>query len=225
MKPAFHIFVFMLIVSVNFLGCTGSLIYSPSANLSPQPLKKEQSQVLIGIAEFPETRPHLSVEKTAYGGELTYRYAICDHFTLQVKGWKDLEDESDDDRWGGSFSIIAMLNDSSDFRFGLMPTGAFLFGNGEAGGGGGALPVCFWFTRYTPFNFYTSLAPAIGVRDMGAEKKQWGWGIIMNVGTAVSIKNRLTLNLEISGIKQINEYEDIEDNFVCPSFNVGYIFN
>lgn len=216
--------IIVILLATLFIGCTESLVYSPSMNLPPRPLSGGQSQFLMGGAYFPETRPFRSPEKTAYGWEATFRFALCKHFSMQAKGWKDLSGNFDGERYGISGAVIAMLNDSSNFRYGVMPTGAFLFGGGDMEGGGGGLPICFWFTKYHPFDFYTTITPAFGIKDVSAETKQWGWGILLNAGTAVIIKDCLTINLEFSGIRQVNEYEDRNDYFICPSLNIGYLF-
>lgn len=214
----------LFLLSLFLVGCTESLIYSPSMNLPPRPLKGGQSQFLAGAGYFPETRPFKSPEKTAYGGEATFRFALCEHFSIQAKGWKDFSDNFAAERIGLSGSVIAMLNDSSNFRYGIMPTGALLFGGGELDGGGGGIPICFWFTRYHPIDIYATITPAFGIKDIAAEKKQWGWGVLLNAGTAIIFNDCLTLNLEFSGIKQVNEYEGRKDYFICPSLNIGYFF-
>ncbi|MDH4241221.1 MAG: hypothetical protein OEW48_16810, partial [Phycisphaerae bacterium] len=125
-----------LLVSISLLGCTQSLIYSPFANLPPKPLVQGQTQAQAGVGYFPETRPHKVPNETATGGEASFRFAICDHFTLQGKAWRDLSDNLErENRWGASLSIIAMLNGPSHFRVGLMPTAAFVFGHGDLQGG------------------------------------------------------------------------------------------
>jgi len=212
----------LLLVSISFPGCTQSLIYSPFVNLPPRPLVKKQTHIQAGVGYYPETRPHKAPDKTAAGGEASFRVAICDHFTLQGKAWKDLSDYNAD-RWGASMSNIAMLNGPSDFRLGLMPTAAFAFGLGELQGGGGALRLCLWFTRYDPLDFYASLGPAFGIRGDGSSNRKWGWGVLGNVGAAVLVKDHLSINLELSGIKQVNEYEDKNNYFVCPSVSIGYV--
>jgi hypothetical protein len=223
---AFSLFIFIFISTI---GCPQSLVYSPSANLPPRPLKKGQVQFLSGIGLFPEARPHAVDKKTAIGGEATFRFALSDYFSLQAKGWLDFSDNVDFSRYGFSVSSIIMFNDDkSSYRFGIMPTGAFLFSTGGFGGGldgvGGVLPICLWFPEYKRINFYTSLGPGFGTRKFPAEDNKWGWGILLNMGTSILISNHFTLNLEVSSIVQKNEYENISDFILAPSFNLGFLF-
>ena len=217
----FSLFIFIFIFTT---GCPPSLVYSPSANLPPRPLKKGQVQILSGIGMFPEARPHEVDNKTAIGGEATFRFALSDYITLQAKGWLDFSDNVDFSRYGFSISSIIMFNDDkSSYRIGIMPTGAFLFGSGLEGGGG-VLPICLWFPEYKSTNFYISLGPGFGLRNMSADSNQWGWGILLNTGISILISNHLTLNFEVSGIVQKNEYENVSDFILSPSFNLGLLF-
>jgi hypothetical protein len=214
----FFLFIFIFIFTI---GCPPSLVYSPSANLPPKPLKKGQAQLLGGIGMFPEARPRGVDNKIAIGGEATFRFALSDHFALQAKGWIDFSDNVDFSRYGLSVSSIIMFNDDeSSYRIGIMPTGAFLFGSGLEGGGG-VLPICLWFPEYRDFNFYISLGPGFGLRSV---EDNWGWGILTNLGTSILISDHFTLNLEVSGIFQKNEYENVSDFILSPSFNLGILF-
>jgi hypothetical protein len=214
------LFIFIFIFSI---GCPPSLVYSPSVNLPPRPLNKGQVQFLVGMGMFPEVRPHEVDNKTAIGGEATIRFALSDSFTLQAKGWLDFSNNVDFSRYGFSISNIIMLNDDkSSLRIGIMPTGALLFGSGLEGGGG-VLPICLWLPGYKSANFYVSLGPGFGLRTTG-DNSQWGWGILLNVGTSILISNHLTLNFEVSGILQKNEYENVSDFIISPSFNLGLLF-
>jgi len=73
-KPFFllKLFTFLLFISIiiSTAGCPPSLVYSPSANLPPRPLKKGKVQFLGWIGMFPEARPHDVDSKTAIGGDL-----------------------------------------------------------------------------------------------------------------------------------------------------------
>jgi hypothetical protein len=116
-----------------------------------------------------------------------------------------------------------MFNDDSSFRIGIMPTYALLFGSYGIDGSGGAIQICLWFPRYKSANFYVSIGPGFGRRS-GGDERQGGWGMLFNVGTSVLISNKLTLNFEVSGILQNNEYENVSDFILAPSLNLGLIF-
>jgi len=213
-----------IIIIVLIAGCTRSLVYSPSMNLPPQPLKQKEAQVLGGVGFFPETRPHLVEHKSAFGTEGTFRLAFCDHITLQGKYWHDLSDNLDDNRYGLSFSMIAAFADSTSLRFGLIPTAAFASGNGDFQGGGGGMFLALWYSGFSPITIYGTLGPAFGIRVTDEEESKWGWGLLINTGIAALIKKHLTINVELAGIKQENKYDHKTEYFLCPSINIGYLF-
>ncbi|MEE9442731.1 MAG: hypothetical protein V3V99_08695 [candidate division Zixibacteria bacterium] len=221
-----QILSFLIIVSsLISMGCTSSLVYSPTINLPVRPMTQKQAQFLGGVGYFPETRPEVTKEKTAFGGEATFRMALCDHYSLQFKGWKDLSENRRDDRFGFSFGTMAIVKNSPNYKLSISPTAALVFGDGSLEGGGAGMPFSFWFTKFNSVNLYASVNPVFGVRAQVREKREWGWGIITNIGTSILVKNHLTINLELSSVKQVNVYEDKRNNFLCPSVNIGYLFH
>lgn len=225
-----NLFIFALGVFIFIFatGCPPSMVYSPSVNLPPRPLKSGQGQFLAGFGMFPEARPHEVGGNTAFGGEATLRFALSDYLSFQTKGWLDLSSNVDFTRYGFSVSTIILFNsDRSSYRIGIMPTGAFLLssqGFGGFEGGGAVLPICLWFPDYKELSFYVALGPGFGTRNYPVEDDQWGWGILLNVGTSISLSDHFTMNLEVSGIFQNNEYENLSDFIVAPSLNLGILF-
>ena len=207
-----------------FSGCVPSLVYSPSINLPPKPLEKEEVQILGGVGYFPETRTDRVTSKMAFGGETTIRYGFSNSYSMQIEGWYDFSNNVEDGRWGLSLAGIIVFNDSSNYRFGLMPIFAAAFADNSIEGGGCYIPITFWFNHLDPVNFYTAVGPVVGIRDITDENNQWGWGIIMNAGCGILFNNNITLNLEFAFIKQVNEYSSRRDYFFSPSINIGYIF-
>jgi len=207
-----------------FSGCVPSVVYSPSINLPPKPLEKEEVQILGGVGYFPETRTDRVTSKMAFGGETTIRYGFSNSYSMQIEGWYDFSNNVEDGRWGLSLAGIIVFNDSSNYRFGLMPIFAAAFADNSIEGGGCYIPLTMWFNHLDPVNFYTAVGPVVGIRDITDENNQWGWGIIMNAGCGILFNNNITLNLEFAFIKQVNEYSSIRDYFFSPSINIGYIF-
>src|SRR3989337_4208604 len=107
--------------------CVPSLVYSPSINLPPKPLGKDETQILGGVGYFPETRPDRVPSKMAFGGEATIRHAFSNSFSLQLEGWYDFSNNVEDGRGGLSLASNIVFNDSSNYRFGLMPIFASAF--------------------------------------------------------------------------------------------------
>lgn len=213
----------MLLTSV-LTGCVPSLVYSPSINLPPRPLEKEDVQILGGVGYFPETQPDRVNKKMAFGGETTVRYAFGNSYSMQMEGWYDFTNNADKGRWGLSLAGIFVLNDSSNYRFGLMPIFATVIADNSVEGGGCYIPVTLWINHLDPINFYAAAGPVIGIRDISDDNNQWGWGIIINAGCGFYFYDKITMNIEFSFIKQVNEYKNIQDYFLSPSINIGYIF-
>lgn len=222
-KARIKLIVIFFILST-FFSCVPSLVYSPSINLPPKPLEKDETQILGGVGYFPETRPDRVTSKMAFGGEATIRHAFSNSFSLQLESWYDFSNNVEDGRWGLSLASNIVFNDSSNFRFGLMPIFAAAFADNSMEGGGCYFPITFWFNHFDPVNFYAAVGPMVGIRDITAENNQWGWGIIMNAGCGILFENNITLNLEFAFIKQVNEYNSRTDYFFSPSINIGYIF-
>lgn len=222
-KTKIHLFL-LLLLTLLVNSCVPSLVYSPSINLPPKPLQKEEVQILGGVGYFPESLPDKTPTKMAFGGEATIRYGFSNSYSMQMKGWYDFSDNVEAKRWGLSIASIIVFNDSSNYRFGLMPNLAMVFADNSLEGGGGSLPLTFWFNKYDPLNIYLGLGPIVGLRDVTNELNQWGWGIMLNAGIGVLIENSFTLNLEFAMIKQVNEHNGKKDYFFSPSLNVGYIF-
>ena len=216
--------IFLLLLLFSVVGCVPSLVYSPSLNLPPKPLQKGKTQILGGAALFPETRPDMVSNKLALGGESTIRFALRKNFSLQFETWFDLSNNLDQTRWGLSSACIIVFNDSSAYRFGLMPVGAVCFDGASIEGGGGYIPLTLWINNLEPMFIYVALGPAIGLRDLSEGKNQWGWGIIVNAGFGILIDDEWTINLEFAGIRQVSEFNDRIDYFFSPSLNVGYLF-
>lgn len=216
--------IVIFFILLTFISCVPSLVYSPSINLPPKPLDKDETQILGGVGYFPETRPDKVPSKMAFGGEATIRHAFAKSFSLQLESWFDFSNNVEDSRWGLSLASIIVFNDSSNYRFGLMPIVAAAFDNNSIEGGGCYIPIALWLNHLDPINFYAAVGPAVGIRDITEENNQWGWGIIMNAGCGILFDNNITLNLEFSFIKQVNEFNSRSDYFLSPSLNIGYIF-
>jgi hypothetical protein len=216
--------IILLVLLLSLFGCVPSLVYSPSVNLPPRPLQKEKTQVIGGAGLFPETRPDMVPHKLAIGSEATLRHAFSDRFSLQFETWIDLSNNVEQFRWGLSSAGIIALNDSSDYRIGIMPVGAICLDGQSIEGGGIFIPATLWINNLDPFFIYAATGPAIGLRDLSEGKNQWGWGIITNIGFGILINNEWTINLEFAGIRQASEFNHRTDDFFSPSLNVGYIF-
>jgi hypothetical protein len=205
-------------------GCTPSMIYSPSINLPPEPLKEKQVQVFGGVVQMPEARPNRAPEKTAKGMEFTARVGAADWLTLQAKFWKDISENFDAaDRFGVSVStIVAQTGDLGGFRVGLMPTATFLGAGDGWYGGGGTLPLCVWLPNLSVLHPYAAVGPGFGLHN--TRDDEYGFLIVENWGCAALLAKHLTVNAEISLVNTFNYYDRRHDNFVTWSVNGGFLF-
>jgi hypothetical protein len=216
--------IVLIFLNILFCSCVPSLVYSPSLNLPAKPLIEDEVQILGGVGYLPETRPDRTDPKMIVGGEASLRYGISNSVTAQIKGWKDISYSISEVRYGFSISAVTVLNDSSDFRFGIFPTAAIVLAENDIEGGGGTIPFCLWYSKFYPLSFYSAFGPVIGIRDLTNNNNEWGWGLIFNIGASMTIEDHFTFNLELATIKQVSEYDGYKSYFLCPSLNIGYIF-
>lgn len=221
-KPA-AVSSLLLAAALLFAGCTPSVVYSPSINLPPEPLKQKQVQMFAGVVEMPEARPHKMPERTARGVEATARVGAFDWMTLQAKFWQDISDNFDVQRYGVSVStILAHTRDFGGVRVGTMPTAVFLCDETEWLGVGGTLPLCAWLPDVGVLHPYAALGPGIGFYDTRDDK--WGWLMIENYGCAALLLKHFTINAELSLVQTFNRYDKRNDSFVTWSINGGFLF-
>jgi hypothetical protein len=196
-----------------------SAIYSPTANLPPEPQKKGTLQLLGSYGTLPEARPHKMKEDTAEAYDLALRISVTDWFTFQGKMWKDL---SDVNRARGGYSLAGLFilkRDYHGFDFGIMPTGVIVGARDQDLGGGGILPLCVWFPNIGKAYPYATIGYGYGAYDINGED---GWVIISNLGAAHKLTDHITLNLELSMIRAHNNFEELTDYFIVPSINIGF---
>lgn len=207
-------------------GCASSLVYNPSVNLPARPLHKEQGEALLNLSILPETRPHMTENDVAAGGAFTFRYGFSNTLTLGASGWADLRDMADGVFRGGfgAEGIIALNDEKSRPRFALMPRGAALFDGSSVEGGGFAFPVALWLPTSGIFTTYAAIGPAIGFRDLSADRAEWGYGMIGNLGSAIQLAQSLRANVEIVGVIQVNRYDNITHGIFAPSIGLGWSF-
>jgi hypothetical protein len=205
-------------------GCTPSMVYSPSVNLPPEPLKAKQVQILGGVVEMPEVRPGSVPEKTARGVEFTARVGAADWLMIQAKAWKDISDNIPDaERYGVSVStILAERRDLGGFRVGLMPSVVFVCDEMDWYGAGATLPLCVWLPDLSVLHPYAALGPGYGAHD--TKNNEWGWCMIGNCGCAAVFARHFVVNAELSTVQAFNKYDKRNDSFLAWSVNGGLLF-
>ncbi|HYF01918.1 MAG TPA: hypothetical protein VEC36_00970, partial [Patescibacteria group bacterium] len=116
----------------------------------------------------------------------------------------------------GSFHLPA----SNGYRFAIIPTVAYLSAGNEFPAQGASVAFATWFPKLGVITPYTAVGPAIGFRN----SNEWGYGAIVNLGAAMEIFTNITLNAEVAGIVQVNQYDNITHGVVSPSVSLGWTF-
>lgn len=220
----------ILAIMISLSSCTSSLLYNPAVNLPKEPLKKGEGQAMAGIGALGETRPHKADANIIAGQELLLRYGFSDHFTLQARYWGnfinwDWPEHSQRLRTGFAISSIILLNDPYDeWKFGLMPQLAFLFGGYDNDGRGGALSAAVWFPNTGIFYPYIASGPAFGYATNDYDGNEYGYGWITNLGTAIRLSKYFDVNVEFTGALQYNKYDDVTNFIPAPGVSITYNF-
>jgi hypothetical protein len=222
---------------VSLSSCATSLIYSPSLGLTKEPLKKGEIDLNGGLLLLPETRPSAVGRNTVLGGEGHIAYGFTNTFALQFKGWADLQIN----RQRSGFSLAGIktvdVTDKSTLLF-MPKVGGALSGN-SIDGFGVELPVILQFKENANTSFFIGLGGAFGFRGFyklnknGAfstgitgENNQYpfGFGALIHSGLIYKLTNNLRLNVELSGIYQLNTFDKQSHFLFAPSFSIGYVF-
>jgi hypothetical protein len=205
-------------------GCASSLVYSPSLDLSPTPLKQNQGQLMAAVEMLPETRPAEVRRYATIGLDGTLKYGFSDRLSLQAKNWYDVRRQNGYVRSGISISATYLLSDRSEGNtmFALMPTVAFLFNGKSEDGEGIAFPVVVWLPSSETMHLYAGLGPAFGGSTFFDHID--GYGLVGNVGVAMNLSRALTLNVELSGGLQVNRSESITHAIASPKASLGWLF-
>ncbi|MBI5215611.1 MAG: hypothetical protein HY960_07635 [Ignavibacteriae bacterium] len=210
-------------------GCAPSFVYSPSLDLPAKSVGKNNIQLNYGFIGLPETRPDDAGQKISWGTQGTARFGFSNSISGQLRIWKDGSDNVAKGRGGLSFGAIFMLNDStSATRIGLGSIEGFVWDEKEVGGGGGMVPVIFWFPPSNHVSVYAAIGPAIGIRNLYASESKkhssWGLGIITNAGVALYGVSVFQINAEMTGIFQLNNYDSVGHLILSPSISLSLNF-
>jgi len=232
MLSRWHLHLVLLLGAIVGAGCAPSLVYNPAVSLPSRPLIKEQGEAIGTLGFLPETRPHQSgtTSHVSGGGALTLRYAFSNRLTLGVSAWSDLQDFFNG-YFRGGFGAEAIFPiagggdpDPNGMKLGLMPRTAVLFDGGSIEGGGFAIPVVLWLPKTDLFATYAALGPALGYRDLSTAPAQWGYGLIGNLGTSITLGSSFRIYAEVAGIVQVNQYDRITHGVFAPSVGLALTF-
>ncbi len=211
--------------------CTSSLVYSPSVALPRKPLEKKEWQLSGGLDLLAETRPASFGRNTIIGAGGLVRYGISDYVSIHGKGWTDiLSDAAGTGRGGVTAGLHVKLQDpNADWRLALAPSATILidnssfYGSWRIEGGGGAFTLTTWFPANGIFRPYAVIGPMIGVRDL--QDNEWGYGLIANLGSNFDLSDHFSINAELAGIIQRNQFDRITHGIIAPSIGLSVYFD
>jgi len=213
----------IILALLSLSSCASSLVYSPSLDLAPNPLKRDNGQIMGGGELLPETRPNYAGHHTTPGLGGSIKYGFSEAFSLQVKSWYDLSQLNGNDRQGYSGSVVAMINDSTaPTRIAVIPTYALLFNGSSIDGRGVSVSLAAWFPASGNLHPYLGFGPAIGWRQLSNGVD--GFGLIANAGAEYNLTPSLTLTGELSGILQIDRTDRSTSVMGSPKISLGWLF-
>jgi len=214
-------------------GCSKSLVYSPSINLTNQPIKEKEVDIQVSAELLPETRPEeLQGNQTTFGLSGQLSYGFSDKFNLTVKGWGDAEGRGSLIRSGYSLNGQFIKTLSERNRIILLPRiGIALNGNDIAGYGLGASMI-YQNSINQKVSWYGGSGLLWGFRYLekdtnseNEEKLPMGFGIVGNLGIGWQISNSIRLNCEANPAYQINTFDGNSQMLLSPTIGIGYTLN
>jgi hypothetical protein len=213
--------------------CSKSYVYSPSINLTNQPIKAKEVDIQGGVELLPETRPgELKGNQTTLGLSGQLSYGFSNRFNLTIKGWADLEGRQSLIRYGYSLNGQFIKTISEGKRVIFLPRIGIALSGSNIGGYGLGTSVVYQNSINQKLSWYGGAGFLWGYRYLDKitnrenEKKiPMGFGIIGNLGIGWQVFSDMRLNCEISPIYQINTFDGNTQILLSPSIGVGFTLN
>lgn len=213
---------------LGIIGCTRSLVYSPSAHLPAEPSLKNDIQLYGGLSMLVETRPHRVNREISGGVDGLIRFGITDRIGIHMKGWQALEKLENKERRGYALGMLIRLGNSSNkWDWGISSQGGVATYGSDIEGTGISLSGVFWAPKVTIIRPYLAFGPIWGRRNSNSDnpdKFEKGWGIITNIGVNTTFSKLFVINGEISAIKQNNQYDSYSRFIISPSIGLSCNF-
>jgi hypothetical protein len=224
-----------IIALVSLSSCATSLVYSPSVGLTTKPLKQGDIDLKGAAILLPETRPSSIGVQTSLGGEAHIAYGFTDKFALQVKGWAAVTPNNV--RMGYSLAGIRTLKETEKLRLILMPrVGVALSGN-SIEGYGLELPLILQYNENANTTLFVGLGGAFGFSQLEKMNKNagfasglagddfkypYGYAALLHTGLMYRLTRQFRINLELSGIYQLNTFDNQRHYLLSPNVGIGY---
>ncbi|MCB9352968.1 MAG: hypothetical protein R2791_04845 [Saprospiraceae bacterium] len=222
---------FVLTILCMLLGCSKSLVYSPSVHLSNRPLKEKEIDLQGGVELLPEARPEtLGGNPTTLGMHGQIGYGFGNRFNMSVKGWVDMEGRENLTRTGYSLAGQFLLPVDSSSRWIVLPRIGMALNGSEVSGYGIGTSLLYQQSINRNISWYGGLGLAWGFRyldrkDLNTENEEklpMGLGLIGNAGLSWEFIDRLRLNVELSPIYQLNTFDENSQFLLSPAMGIGY---
>ena len=220
----------ILIIIGLLTSCSKSLVYSPSINLTNQPIQEKEIDLQGGVELLPEARPEeLKGNQTTFGLSGQLSYGFSEKFNLTIKGWADSEGRENLFRSGYSLNgqLIKILSERK--RVILIPRIGFALNGNEITGYGLGTSMIYQNSINQNFSWYGGAGLLWGFRYLeketnneNEEKLPMGFGIVGNLGIGWQLSNSIRLNCELNPIYQINTFDDNTQILLSPSIGIGY---
>ncbi|HKK89626.1 MAG TPA: hypothetical protein VJ917_12315 [Saprospiraceae bacterium] len=220
----------ILIIIGLLTSCSKSLVYSPSINLTNQPIQEKEIDLQGGVELLPEARPEeLKGNQTTFGLSGQLSYGFSEKFNLTIKGWADSEGRENLFRSGYSLNgqLIKILSERK--RVILIPRIGFALNGNEITGYGLGTSMIYQNSINQNFSWYGGAGLLWGFRYLeketnneNEEKLPMGFGIVGNLGIGWQLSNSIRLNCELNPIYQINTFDDNAQILLSPSIGIGY---
>ncbi len=208
-----------IIILFAFSSC--NVLFSPTVNLPPNPMLKEEVSLTAGGGAFPFFGFGSDIR---FATEAEAGYGFSDNFALRLKGWNDFGFLSDEATlWGTSTSAIIMINRrGSDFRLAIIPVAGFAADGSEITAGGFELHLGMWAPDYYFIKPRFSIGTIYGTRKLG--EAEWGIGGSANLALSADITDYLYVNLESYIISMYRNDNDKMYGFAGMVLGLGFYF-
>jgi hypothetical protein len=214
--------IYIVILTLLF-SCTSSLVYSPSVGVSNKKIDKGDVNLQASYELLPETRPDKVDDKYSNGMNLGLSYGFTDNASLKLRGWNDMVKYPNDFRHGYSAGLMLDYTENGNGWL-IYPRAGILFDDNSVDGGGISFNSLYKMQVNKTLSLYGGMGLVLGWRDISnkVEKKQYGYGLLLNLGSSYDIYKGLGINFELNPVYQLNMYDDVNHFIVAPAIGFYY---
>jgi hypothetical protein len=203
--------------------CTSSLVYSPSVGVTNKKIEKGDINLQAAYELLPETRPDRVEDNFSNGLNLGLSYGLTENTSLKLRGWNDMVKYPKNFRHGYSAGLMFDYTEKgSGWLF--YPRVGILFDDNTVDGGGISFNSLYKMQVNKTLSLYGGVGLVLGWRDISneVEKKEYGYGLLFNIGSSFDIYKGLGINFELNPVYQLNMYDEVNHFLVAPSIGFYY---